>query len=156
MTDANLPDGFRLRPESMLCFDIYATHHAVCQVYQPLLSKLGLTYPQYLVMTILWEKDGQTVGQLGDRLDLASSTLTPLIKRMESQGLLERKRDKSDERKVRVKLSKAGLKLEDDASHVPGCVAVAFGLSIEQFVELHEMLGQVRQSLKSHSDSEAA
>lgn len=156
MTDGKLPDGFRLRPESMLCFDIYATHHAVGQVYQPLLSELGLTYPQYLVMIILWEKDGQTVGQLGDRLDLASSTLTPLIKRLESQGLVTRKRDTADERKVRVHLSQAGIALQHDASHVPGCVAEAFGLTMEQFTQMHEMLGQVRRSLKTHADSEAA
>lgn len=156
MTDGNLPDGFRLRPESMLCFDIYATHHAVGQVYQPLLSELGLTYPQYLVMIILWEKDGQTVGQLGDRLDLASSTLTPLIKRLESQGLVTRKRDTADERKVRVHLTKAGIDLQHDASHVPGCVAEAFGLTMEQFKQMHAMLGQVRRSLKAQSGSQAA
>jgi len=156
MTDGKLPDGFRLRPESMLCFDIYATHHAVGQVYQPLLSELGLTYPQYLVMIILWEKDGQTVGQLGDLLDLASSTLTPLIKRLESQGLVSRKRDTADERRVRVYLTLAGTDLQHNASHVPGCVAEAFGLTMEQFTQMHAMLGQVRRSLKRHSDSEAA
>jgi DNA-binding MarR family transcriptional regulator len=156
MTDARLPDDFRLRPESMLCFDIYATHHAVGQAYQPLLSKLGLTYPQYLVMIILWEQDGQTVGQLGDRLYLASSTLTPLIKRMESQGLVYRKRDTTDERKVRVHLSRTGTDLKQDASHVPGCVAEAFGLSMEQFKQMHDMLGQVRQSLKARAGSEVA
>ena len=86
MADGKLPDDFKATPESMLCFDIYATHHAVGQVYQPLLSGLGLTYPQYLVMLVLWEKDGLTVGELGNRLDLASSTLTPLIKRLEKIG----------------------------------------------------------------------
>ena len=156
MADVKLPDGFRLRPESMLCFDIYATHHAVGQVYQPLLSKLGLTYPQYLVMIVLWEQDGQTVGQLGERLDLASSTLTPLIKRLESQGLVARKRDAADERKVRVHLSQAGHALQQEASHVPGCVAEAFGLSMEQFAQMHALLGQLRHSLKQRGDSEAA
>ena len=156
MADVKLPEGFRLRPESMLCFDIYATHHAVGQIYQPLLSKLGLTYPQYLVMIVLWERDGQTVGQLGERLDLASSTLTPLIKRLESQGLVTRKRDTADERKVRVHLSQAGRALQRDASHVPGCVAEAFGLSVEQFAQMHALLGQLRQSLKARGDSQAA
>ncbi|MCO6409999.1 MarR family winged helix-turn-helix transcriptional regulator [Hoeflea alexandrii] len=156
MVDVKLPDGFRLRPESMLCFDIYATHHAVGQVYQPLLSKLGLTYPQYLVMIVLWEQDRQTVGQLGERLDLASSTLTPLIKRLESQGLVSRKRDAADERKVRVLLTPAGIALEQEASHVPGCVAEAFGLSVEQFAQMHSLLGQLRRALKAQGDSEAA
>jgi DNA-binding MarR family transcriptional regulator len=156
MADVKLPEGFRLRPESMLCFDIYATHHAVGQVYQPLLSNLGLTYPQYLVMILLWERDGQTVGQLGERLDLASSTLTPLIKRLETQGLVTRKRDTADERKVRVHLSQSGRSLQHEASHVPGCVAEAFGLSMEQFAQIHSLLGQLRNALKSRSDSEAA
>lgn len=156
MTDGKLPDDFRLRPESMLCFDIYATHHAIGQVYQPLLSELGLTYPQYLVMVILWEKDGQTVGQLGDRLDLASSTLTPLIKRLESQGLATRKRDTADERKVRVTLTGSGRELKQKASHVPACVAKAFGLSVSEFVQLHEMLGKLRASLKTEREAEAA
>lgn len=153
MTDGKLPDGFSLRPESMLCFDIYATHHAIGQTYQPLLSELGLTYPQYLVMILLWERDGQSVGDLGARLDLSSSTLTPLIKRLESQGLLARKRDTSDERKVRVTLTSAGHDLKQKASHVPACVAKAFGLSIEEFVQLHETLGKLRTSLKKVSEN---
>jgi DNA-binding MarR family transcriptional regulator len=156
MAGGPLPDGFSLKPESMLCFDIYATHHAIGQVYQPLLSELGLTYPQYLVMIVLWEQDGLTVGELGARLDLASSTLTPLIKRLERQDLVVRKRDTDDERKVRVKLSKSGRELEMAASHVPGCVAEAFGLSVEDFVRLHETLGQMRRSLKAHAESQAA
>lgn len=156
MADDNLPGGLSLRPESMLCFDIYATHHAIGQAYQPLLSELGLTYPQYLVMIVLWDRDGQSVGDLGARLDLASSTLTPLIKRMESQGLLERKRDRSDERKVRVTLTSAGRELKQKASHVPACMAKAFGLSMEEFVQLHGMLGKLRTSLKTVRKTEAA
>lgn len=156
MADDNLPGGFSLRPESMLCFDIYATHHAIGQAYQPLLSGLGLTYPQYLVLIVLWERDGQSVGELGTRLDLASSTLTPLIKRLESQGLLVRKRDTSDERKVHVTLTNAGRELEQKASHVPGCVAKAFGLSVEEFVQLHNMLGKLRTSLKTVSEAKVA
>ena len=156
MANNYLPGGFSLRPESMLCFDIYATHHAIGQAYQPLLSELGLTYPQYLVMIVLWERDGQSVGDLGARLDLASSTLTPLIKRMESQGLLARKRDTSDERKVRVTLTSSGRELKQKASHVPGCVAKAFGLSVEEFVQLHDMLGKLRTSLKSVREAEVA
>ncbi|WP_420408979.1 MarR family winged helix-turn-helix transcriptional regulator [Hoeflea sp.] len=149
MADAKLPDGFELRPESMLCFDLYATHHAVGQVYQPLLAEFGLTYPQYLVMIVLWERDGSTVNELGARLDLASSTLTPLIKRLEAQGLVVRNRDTEDERKVRVRLTAAGRKLEQDTSHIPSCVAKAFGLNIEEFVQLHEMLGRLRGAIKT-------
>ena len=156
MADGMLPDGFKLRPESMLCFDIYATHHAIGQTYQPLLSELGLTYPQYLVMIVLWERDGQSVGDVAARLDLASSTLTPLIKRLESQGLLERKRDTCDERKVRVTLTRTGRALKQKASHVPGCVAKSLGLSLEEFTQLHETLCKLRTSLKTPSLEEEA
>lgn len=156
MAKGILPEGFRLTPETMLCFDIYATHHAVGQVYQPLLSELGLTYPQFLAMVVLWERDGQTVGDLCARLDLASSTLTPLIKRLESQGMLTRKRDTSDERKVRVHLTAEGRDLEAGTKHIPECIAEAFGLSLDEFGQLHEMLGRVRRSLKASAKARAA
>ena len=156
MADGMLPDGFKLRPESMLCFDIYATHHAIGQTYQPLLSELGLTYPQYLVMIVLWERDGQSVGDVATRLDLASSTLTPLIKRLESQGLLERKRDTCDERKVRVTLTRTGRALKQKASHVPACVAKSLGLTLEELVQLQTTLGKIRTKLKLVSEAEVA
>lgn len=148
MAEEKFPEG-GISPESMLCFDIYATHHAVGQIYQPLLSEIGLTYPQYLVMVTLWGGDGLTVGELGARLDLESSTLTPLIKRLEAQGLLTRKRDVNDERKVRISLTSAGKALQDDAAHVRGCIIEAFGLSMEEFVDLHEKLGRLRARLKA-------
>ncbi|OCW55850.1 MarR family winged helix-turn-helix transcriptional regulator [Hoeflea olei] len=150
------PDKFMLRPEAMLCFDLYATHHAVGQVYQPLLAGLGLTYPQYLVMIVLWEMDGITVGDLGARLDLTSSTLTPLIKRLESQGLVLRQRDTRDERKVRVRLTATGRDLEAAARHIPDCVAEAFGLPQARLEEVHALLGQLRRALKAHAGSRPA
>lgn len=153
MSDAILPDSFSLRPESMLCFDLYATHHAVGQVYQPLLAEFGLTYPQYLVMIVLWESDGSTVNELGARLDLASSTLTPLIKRLEAQGLVARNRDTEDERKVRVRLTAEGRTLKQRTAHVPSCVAKAFGLSVDDFVLLHEMLGKLRGAIKNRQQT---
>ena len=156
MADGMLPEGFKLRPESMLCFDVYATHHAIGQTYQPLLSELGLTYPQYLVLIVLWERDGQSVGDIAARLDLASSTLTPMIKRLESQGLLERKRDTCDERKVRVTLSKTGRSLKQKASHVPGCVARSLGLSLEELLQLQATLGKIRAKLKTVGEIEVA
>ncbi|WP_412048609.1 MarR family winged helix-turn-helix transcriptional regulator [Hoeflea sp. Naph1] len=156
MAKGNLPAGFKPVPESMLCFDIYATHHAVGQVYQPLLSGLGLTYPQYLVMLVLWDGDGVTVGDLGQRLGLASSTLTPLVKRLESQGLVARTRDAVDERKVRVHLTKVGRAMEGRASHVPACVAEAFGLSTDEFSTLHAMLVKVRKALLTDTEASVA
>lgn len=133
--------------ESMLCFDLYSTHHAVGQVYKPLLAPLGLTYPQYLVLLILWEGDGVTVGTISERLYLESSTLTPLIKRLETQGLVERKRDAADERKVRVRLTAKGAGLQPAALHIPDCIMKAFGLPLADLVKLHDVLGTVRAAL---------
>ena len=123
MPDAILPDSFSLRPESMLCFDLYATHHAVGQVYQPLLAEFGLTYPQYLVMLVLWEEEPQTVGGLGARLYLDSGTLTPLLKRMEAAGHVTRSRDPDDERRVVIGLTEKGRALREQALHVPETIA---------------------------------
>lgn len=154
MSDEKLPRGFRPSPETMICFDLYATHHAVGQVYQPLLAELGLTYPQYLVMITLWTGDGVTVGELGRRLNLESSTLTPLIKRLEQNDFLTRQRDKADERKVRIHLTEAGKILEGRASHIPGCIAEAFGLPLDEMRALHETLGRVRKSLKASAEAD--
>lgn len=143
----NQPDR-RMTPEDMLCFDIYSTHHAVGQVYQPLLAELALTYPQYLVMLILWAGDDVTVGEIGARLQLESSTLTPLVKRLEAQGLVVRARDKTDERKVRVRLTGDGRALEARAAHVPACVIDAFGLTPDEFRDLQAVLDRVRGSMR--------
>ena len=149
MTDEKLPEDYRPAPETMLCFDLYATHHAVGHVYQTLLADLGLTYPQYLVLVTLWTGDGLTMGELGHRLGLESSTLTPLIKRLENNGFLVRARDKSDERKVRIHLTEAGKQMEESARHVPGCIAEAFGLPLAELHQLHETLTRMRASLKA-------
>lgn len=133
--------------EEMLCFDLYSTHHAVGQVYKPLLAPLGLTYPQYLVLTILWASDNLTVGAICERLYLESSTLTPLIKRLETQGLVKRQRDTTDERKVRVTLTETGAGLHQAAKHIPDCIMQAFGLPLADLVKLHAVLGTVRTAL---------
>src|SRR5438874_8124185 len=93
-----------LRFSDFLCFAVYSASHAFNRVYKPLLDELGLTYPQYLVMVLLWEQDDQTVGSLGEKLFLESSTLTPLLKRLEALGQVKRNRDQVDERQVRVRL----------------------------------------------------
>ncbi|MDP2121830.1 MAG: MarR family transcriptional regulator [Hoeflea sp.] len=133
--------------DTMLCFDLYSTHHAVGQIYTPLLAPLGLTYPQYLVLLVLWQTDDLIVGEIGDRLHLESSTLTPLIKRLEAQGLVERRRDARDERKVRVTLTPEGEARQSAASHIPDCIMAAFGLPLDELVKLHDVLGKVRASL---------
>tara|TARA_R110001606_G_scaffold291242_1_gene439100 strand:- start:142 stop:612 length:471 start_codon:yes stop_codon:yes gene_type:complete len=139
--------GRDMAVEEMLCFDLYSTHHAVGQVYKTLLAPLGLTYPQYLVMLILWEGDRLTVGAISQRMHLESSTLTPLIKRLETQGLVTRKRDRADERKVRVTLTETGAGMHQAAKHIPDCIMEAFGLPLADLVKLHAVLGTVRAVL---------
>lgn len=133
--------------EDFLCFAVYSAGHAFNRFYKPLLSALGLTYPQYLVMVALWSKDDQTVGDLGARLFLESNTITPLLKRLEALGLIARNRDPADERQVRVRLTEAGVALRDRARDVPGCVLEATGLSEAGLQRLQEQISAVRQSL---------
>ena len=111
-----------LKLDNQLCFAIYSTSLAMTRLYKPLLDKLGLTYPQYLVMLALWERDGLTVSELGERLFLDSGTLTPLLKRLEAAGLLVRLRDVQDERRVRITLTGQGRALRDGAQPIPHCV----------------------------------
>jgi len=139
---ANRPDV-----SDLLCFAIYSTGHAFNRVYKPLLDELGLTYPQYLVMVALWAENDQTVGQLGDRLFLESSTLTPLLKRLEALGLVTRKRDPKDERQVRLRLTDKGANLRKRARDVGGCIIEAVGLSREAAVKLRGDIVRLRDNL---------
>ena len=107
------------RLDEQLCFALYSASRAFTRAYAPLLEPLGLTYPQYIVMLVLWEKDDLSVSELGERLALDSGTLTPLLKRLEESGFIERRRDADDERVVRVRLTRAGQKLEERARSVP-------------------------------------
>lgn len=107
-----------LRLETQLCFALYAASRAMAQAYQPLLTPLGLTYPQYLAMLVLWETDGISVKQLGERLQLDSGTLTPLLKRLETAGLLQRQRCASDERCVLLHLTSSGMALQLPAAQI--------------------------------------
>ncbi|WP_338663245.1 MarR family transcriptional regulator [Pararoseomonas sp. SCSIO 73927] len=136
------------RPAELLCFSLYAAAHAMNRVYKPLLEPLGLTYPQFLVMLTLWDEDGQTVGQVSDRLLLESSTITPLLKRLEVAGLLKRERDRTDERVVRVRLSEAGLALREKALDIPSCILGASGLDLEGAVRLRDEVERLRHALE--------
>lgn len=113
----------RLRLDQQLCFPLYAAANAIGRAYRPLLEPLGLTYPQYLVMLVLWESAPLSVGELGTRLLLDSGTLTPLLKRLESAGLVQRKRDPEDERRVVIDLKAAGRQLKMKARAVPEALA---------------------------------
>lgn len=136
-----------------LCFAIYSAGHALNRVYKPMLDALGLTYPQYLVMTILWDSDCQTVGQIGDRLFLGSSTLTPLLKRLEGAGLLSRARDASDERVVRVGLTGPGRALQERAAHLPACILEASGRDAEGIRKLRLEIETLRDALDRFGDA---
>ncbi|MFW2605866.1 MarR family winged helix-turn-helix transcriptional regulator [Aliarcobacter butzleri] len=109
----------QLKLENQICFPIYALSRLITVEYQPFLEKLELTYPQYLVMMILWEQDNVSVSFIGKKLILNTNTLTPLLKRMETLKLLERVRSKKDERKVFIKLTSKGKELEKEASNIP-------------------------------------
>ncbi len=133
--------------DSQVCFAVYSTLHALNKVYAPLLDGLGLTYPQYLVMLVLWESDDVTVKTLGERLHLDSGTLTPLLKRLEAQGRIRRARDPKDERHVRVGLTDEGRDLSLRATEVPSLVARAMGRSSDDLKALRKELRRVRAAL---------
>ncbi|KPF69554.1 MarR family transcriptional regulator [Bosea sp. AAP35] len=139
--------GFELKLNDFLCFAIYSASHAFNRLYKPLLDKLGLTYPQYLVMVTLWERDDRTVGEIGEQLLLESNTLTPLLKRMEAAGLVSRSRDPADERQVRLRLTSEGKALLAKAQPVPGCVLEATGLSGADAQRLTDEITALRASL---------
>ena len=131
----------------MLCFAVYSAGLAFNRLYKPLLDQLDLTYPQYLAMVALWDKDDQTVGELGEKLFLESNTLTPLLKRLEAMGLIARVRDKVDERQVRLHLTDAGRALRHKAETVPGCVLDATRMSAADAGALTEAVTKLRDTL---------
>ena len=137
-----------LTPPDMTCFALYSAAHAVQQAYKPLLDDIGLTYPQYLVMSVLWGEDDQTVGAIGRQVLLESSTLTPLLKRLESQGLVERSRDAKDERQVRIALTEAGRALAARAAHIPACFLEMTGLPVADLVTLRDRVIALRDRLR--------
>ncbi|MFG1358545.1 MarR family winged helix-turn-helix transcriptional regulator [Xanthobacter pseudotagetidis] len=142
--------------DDFLCFALYAASHAMTRFYKPLLDPLGLTYPQYLAMVALWEKGERTVGELGEALGLESSTLTPLLKRLEAMGHVVRARDSRDERVVRVRLTDQGLALRERAATVPGCLFAASGLSLDELVGLRRQLVVLRRALEADETTAGA
>jgi DNA-binding MarR family transcriptional regulator len=135
--------------DAFLCFVVYSTNLAFNRVYKPLLNDLGLTYPQYLLMVLLWMEGPQTVGTIGDRLFLESSTLTPLIKRLEAMGLVTRRRDSRDERVVVVDLTPAGQALKEKGGAVPEQLGEILKLCPTQVSELRESLIGLRDHLRA-------
>ena len=133
--------------DEQLCFALYAASRRMTAVYRPLLEALDLTYPQYLVMLVLWERDGLTVRELGERLQLDSGTLTPLLKRLEQAGLLGRRRRQSDEREVEITLTEAGHTLQERAAEVPRCMAERLCMSVDNVKRLRDELKSLCHAL---------
>ncbi len=138
-----------LKLDRQLCFAVYAAGHAFTRFYKPRLDAIGLTYPQYLVMLVLWEEDGLTVKGLGEKLFLDSGTLTPLLKRMEGAGLLTRRRDREDERQVRIGLTAAGRELRGKAAGIPLQTADAVGLKGAEMDDVKADLVRLRDHLNA-------
>lgn len=145
MTAPQSPPELRL--ENQLCFAVHSAAHAFAQTYRPLLEPLGLTYPQYLVMLLLWEKDDRSVSELGAPLFLDSGTLTPLLKRLQTQGLLNRHRDKDDERVTRITLTDKGRSLAQMARSIPATMLCATDLDLSELASLRDQIKSLRQAL---------
>ncbi|CAN5517845.1 MarR family transcriptional regulator [soil metagenome] len=135
--------------DNQLCFAVYSASLAMTRLYKPLLEKLQLTYPQYLVMLSLWEHDGPMVSALGERLSLDSGTLTPLLKRLEANGFVTRVRDVADERRVHIMLTSAGRRLKTRAAGVPGCLLAATQCSVPELVALTQQIQTLRDRIKA-------
>lgn len=135
------------RAEDMFCFSVYAASHVINRAYTPLLRPLGLTYPQYIALTFLWAEDGLGVGDLARRLKMESSTVTPLLKRLQQLGHIERRRSTQDERQVFVHLTKSGKALKQEAPEITACMVEATGLQPETLSNLVATLGQLTDNL---------
>ncbi|WP_255657895.1 MarR family winged helix-turn-helix transcriptional regulator [Aeromicrobium sp. Leaf350] len=131
------------RLDDQLCFALYAASRRLTTAYRGTLTELGLTYPQYLALMVLWEDDGITVSALGERLSLDSGTLSPLLKRLQVQGLVERRPSTEDERRVHVHLTDAGRELSAEVGRLQQCVADAIDLDADEFVALRALARRV-------------
>lgn len=146
MTIRPTPDDL-LKVDNFICFALYSAGHAFTRLYKPLLEPLGLTYPQYLVMAVLWEKDDQPVGEIGEKLLLESSTLTPLLKRLETAGMVRRPRDRDDERVVRIQLTSEGAALKQKAMGIPQAIGCSTSLSLPEVMKLTDEIKALRKKL---------
>ncbi|MET8586900.1 MarR family transcriptional regulator [Streptomyces collinus] len=155
MPTPSTPETDWLRLDRQICFSLHAASRAFNGVYRVILKDLGLTYPQYLVMLVLWERDDLPVKKLGEQLRLDSGTLSPLVKRLEAAGLVRRERSTEDERSVRVRLTEEGAALRERALEVPRRIAAATGFEVAEIGELRERLDQLTSALDAAALSEA-
>lgn len=144
------PSPATLQLDNQVCFALYSASLAMTKLYKPLLDAIGLTYPQYLVMLVLWERDERNVSDICSQLYLETATLTPLLKRLEARGLVNRRRSPSDERQVIVSLSEAGRALYAQVQHIPGCMSEALSCSQDDIVALRKQLLTLRDALFQH------
>ena len=138
-----------LRLDNQICFAVYSAAHAFNRVYKPLLDRLGLTYPQYLVMLVLWERDNVPLKTIGERLFLDSGTLTPLLKRLEAAELIKRTRSKEDERQVLIELTAEGEALREKAKSVPQSILAASACSVGELVGMKDEIVALRDRLNA-------
>ena len=139
--------GDPLPLDAQLCFSLYSTTIAINRLYKPMLDSLGVTYPQYLVLSTLWEKDGQTISAIADRLALEPSTITPLMKRLEAAGFVSRQRNPVDERQVQVFMTAKGKGLRREASCLTDALLENSGLKVEEMVALNDQVRRLRGAL---------
>ena len=149
MSASRDPRAGPLHLEDQLCFALYAASRAMTAAYAPMLDALDLTYPQYLVLLVLWDHDGERVSGIGDRLQLDSATLTPLLKRLEARGLVERRRSAADERVVEVFLTTEGKRLKRRAADIPACMLERTGLSLTELAALRATLLDLTRRLRA-------
>jgi DNA-binding MarR family transcriptional regulator len=140
-----------LELDAQLCFALYSTSLAMTKTYKPLLEKVGLTYPQYLTMLVLWERDALTVKQMAERLSLDSATMTPLLKRLEAQAFVKRVRGTDDERQVYIHLTDEGRALKEAIRGIPGEIYCAAGSNGDRLIKLRDELMRLRASLVEHN-----
>lgn len=140
--------------DNQFCFALYSASLAMTKTYKPILEKIGLTYPQYLVMLVLWQQDNILVKDIGEALFLDSGTLTPLLKRLEAAGIIVRTRDQQDERQVRITLTPAGKNLKKAAREVPLQIMCASGQTREVLINLRAQLSQIRDDLTEHNQED--
>ncbi|WP_051353758.1 MarR family winged helix-turn-helix transcriptional regulator [Atopobium fossor] len=151
----NIPTEQMLKLDNQLCFPLYASSKEVVRRYTPFLEPLGLTYTQYLVMMVLWETKKTTAKSLGERLYLDSGTLTPLLRKMETKGLLKRDHDVQDQRVLTVELTKIGSDLKKQAQEIPAAMGNCFDITVSEATELRRLLDKVLASVRaSHSIEE--
>jgi len=136
-----------MTPSDMICFALYSASHAIQRAYGPLLEPHGLTYPQYLVLVTLWSQNAQPVGQIARGLQLESNTLTPLLKRMEGQGLITRTRSEMDERQVIITLTNRGHALQPALAHIPACIGELSGMDWPGLLALKDQVTALRDNL---------